>query len=176
MERQPISALMFADTSTTLPQTLDRTWRPCCMACSNTGLKPPGFLLEGASEKHCVRWACFWCLDPSTACPRSLSRYSDTARDRRTTCARVHCIPWRPLPTSVMTWMRFRPCTVCQGSGYACHLAWKLFTFMLHFQSGINPWSLSVELKTNMLGQSAKGNAVSIYIYVEGWLKYIFNL
>ena len=98
-------------------QTLDRTWRPCCMACSITELKPPGFLLVGASEKHYVRWGCSWCSDPSTARTLSLWRYSDTARNIRTseaihdaTCARVRRIPWRPLRTSAETWMGFRPC------------------------------------------------------------------
>ena len=84
MERQPNCALMFAYTSTHLPQTLHRTWRPFCIACSITCLKPLWFLLVGASEKHYVQWACSWCSDPSTACPCSLWCYSDTARQIRT--------------------------------------------------------------------------------------------
>ena len=112
--------LMFADTSTSSSPELDRTWRPCCIACSITGLQPSGFLLVRASEMHCVWWASFWCSDASTGCPCSLWCYSDKAWNVQmseaihdSTFARMHCIPWRPLQTSVLIRMGFRPCTVC---------------------------------------------------------------
>ena len=71
-------------------------------------------------------------------------------------------VPWRPLRTSVVTWMGFRPWTVCQDSLFdvvlQCHLLWELcisghkviWTFMLHFQWGFIPWSLSVDLKLTL--------------------------
>ena len=52
-------------------------WRN--MARSITGLKTPGYLLLGSSEKHYVRWASSWYLDPSTVCPlfRHSPKYSN---------------------------------------------------------------------------------------------------
>ena len=168
MERKSTSELMFSDTQH-LPETLNRAWRLYRMAYSITEIKPPGFLLVGSSEKNCVRWAFSWRSDPSTTCPQSLWRYSDTTRNIRTseaihdaTCAHVYCIPWRPLRTTVVTLMGFWPWTVCQGSLFhvvlQCHLPWKLcisglkviWTFMIHFQSGITHWSLSVDLKLTL--------------------------
>ena len=166
MERQPNCALMFAYTSTHLPQTLHRTWRPFCIACSITCLKPLWFLLVGASEKHYVQWACSWCSDPSTACPCSLWCYSDTARQIRTSeaihdatsCTRalysmeatsniccdidgiqaMYCVP------GLFVWC----CSAVPSTVETMYF--RIWTFMLHFQSGITHWSSSVDLKLTL--------------------------
>ena len=126
---------------------MNRTRRLCCMACSTTRLKHPGFLLMEASEKHCVWWACPWCSNPSTVCPHGLWCYLDTARNMEAILnicfdmdgiQAMYCVP------GLFAW-----------SCYAVPSTMETMYFwtkgdILHFQSGITPWSLSLDLKLTL--------------------------
>ena len=146
---------------------LDRMWRPCCMACSITRLKPPGFLFVGASEKHCAHWACSCCSDPSTrihvACYAIWEQPGTFERVRQSMMWRVHaCIASHGGHFEHLLWHRWDSdhvlcakalwcCSTVPSTTETMHFGHKMiWTFMLHFQSGIIPWSLLVDLKLTL--------------------------